>query len=99
METLQLSAAPGDRDDETDEEEPRSGASKSNGGDDGKGPVEVASALEDESGDSGSDDSSEITDEVLEAGPTAGGEGSGESLRDGPEIGRGNAEKDDAEDE
>ena len=53
----------------------------------------MPSALENEAGDGGSDDASEIADEVLEAGPAASGGGARQSLRDGPEVGGGNAEE------
>ena len=92
-------ATPGDGGDGADEEEPAGGAGEGNGGDNDEGPVEMAGALKDESCDGGNNDSGEITNEVLKTSPAAGGDGAGESLGDGPEIGREHAEEDDPEDE
>ena len=94
-----MAETPGDGGDGADEEEPTGGAGEGNGGDNDEGPVEMAGALKDESGERRSHDSGEIADEVLETGPAPGGDGAGESLRDGPEIGRERAKENDPEDE
>src|SRR5215470_6459293 len=93
------SAAPGDRCNWADQEEPGDCAAESDCGDDHEGPIEVAGSLEDETGDGRSHDTSQITDEILESGPATRSDRTGEGLGDGPEIGGDHTEEDDAEDE
>ena len=66
---------------------------------DGEGPVKVAGALQNKSGECRSDNTGEISDEVLEAGPASGGLGSRKCLCNRPDIGRKHAEKNHAQNE
>jgi len=75
-----------------DEDEGRR-AGERDRGHDREGPVEFPRPIEDESCNRRSHDTCEIADEILQTGPAAGGFGSGQRLRDRPDIGRSDTEK------
>ncbi len=62
-------------------------------------PVEVPCALDHKSGDCRSYDPRKIADAALKACPSPGRFGPGESLRDGKQIGSGDANSNDAQDD
>lgn len=87
------SAVPGDGFDRAEEEGPAGAANELDGSGNEEGPGEVAGALNDEAGDDGDHGAGKTAKAILEADPASGGGGSGEALRDGPNVGRGHAEE------
>src|SRR5690348_18469270 len=67
----------------TDDEGPGDDTNADNDGDDDEGPREATSNADENAGDSRAENTGEVGESVLQAGPTACGGNSGESLREG----------------